>query len=196
MVIERNVVDGQGFKAGDVLFRIADHSVVWVMADVAEGDIGCRAGQADRQRDDAGPSRPRRSSGNVAVVYPHLMKETRTARVRIELPNPDLALLPDMYADVEIATGCRPSPWWRCRSSAVIDSGSRQVVLARPGRRPFRAARRQARAARRRITSRFWSGVAEGDSVVVNGNFLIDAESNLQAALKGLTAPPTTEASQ
>ncbi len=41
----------------------------------------------------------------MAVVYPHLMKETRTARVRIELPNPDLALLPDMYADVEIATG-------------------------------------------------------------------------------------------
>ena len=43
--------------------------------------------------------------GKVAVVYPHLMKETRTARVRIVLPNPDLALLPDMYADVEIATG-------------------------------------------------------------------------------------------
>jgi Cu(I)/Ag(I) efflux system membrane fusion protein len=40
VVLERNAVDGQGFKAGDVLFRIADHSVVWVMADVAEGDIG------------------------------------------------------------------------------------------------------------------------------------------------------------
>ena len=51
-------------------------------------------------------------AGKVAVVYPHLMKETRTVRVRIELPNPDLALLPDMYADVDIATGSEEP---RCR---------------------------------------------------------------------------------
>ena len=56
------------------------------------------------------------------------MKETRTARVRIELPNPDLALLPDMYADVEIATGS-DEPVVAVPASSVIDSGSRQVVI-------------------------------------------------------------------
>ena len=50
VVLERNWSDGQGFKAGDVAFRIADHSLVWVMADVAEGDIGCRRGRPERSR--------------------------------------------------------------------------------------------------------------------------------------------------
>ena len=106
IVLERNAVDGQAFKSGDVLFRIADHSVVWVMADIAEGDVGAvKPGQAVTVRMRAYPGRM--FKGKVTVVYPHLMKETRTARVRIELPNPDLALLPDMYGDVEIATGSR-----------------------------------------------------------------------------------------
>ena len=104
IVLERKAVDGQAFKSGDVLFRIADHSVVWVMADIAEGDVGAvKPGQAVTVRMRAYPGRM--FKGKVTVVYPHLMKETRTARVRIELPNPDLALLPDMYGDVEIATG-------------------------------------------------------------------------------------------
>ena len=67
-------------------------------------------------------------NGKVGVVYPHLMKETRSARVRIELPNPDLALLPDMYTDVEIATGS-DEPVVAVPMSSVIDSGSRQVVI-------------------------------------------------------------------
>ena len=105
IVLERNAVEGMRFKPGDVLFRIADHSVVWVLADVAEGDLGAVA--VGQPVDRAGPqlSRPRRSTGRSAWSIPQINKETRTARVRIELPNPDLALLPDMYADVEIATG-------------------------------------------------------------------------------------------
>ena len=127
IITERNAVDGQAFKSGDVLFRIADHSVVWVMADIAEGDVGAvRPGQAVTVRTKAYPGRV--FKGKVGVVYPHLMKETRTARVRIELPNPDLALLPDMYADVEIATGST-RPVVAVPVSSVIDSGSRQVVI-------------------------------------------------------------------
>jgi Cu(I)/Ag(I) efflux system membrane fusion protein len=127
IVLERNAVDGQGFKAGDVLFRIADHSFVWVMADVAEGDIGAlKPGQSVKVTTRAHPGRV--FAGKVAVVYPHLMKETRTVRVRIELPNPDLALLPDMYADVDIATGADEAVA-AVPQSAVIDSGARQVVI-------------------------------------------------------------------
>src|SRR5262249_5832509 len=186
IVLERKAVDGQAFKAGDVLFRIADHSVVWVMADVPEGDIGAvTAGQSVVVRTRTYPGRA--FKGRVSVVYPHLMKETRTAQVRIELPNPDLALLPDMYADVEIATGS-DVPVVAVPTSSIIDSGMRQVVIVELGDGRFEP--RDGGLGRRGPDYvEVLDGVREGDSVVVNGNFLIDAESNLNAALKALTAP-------
>ncbi len=191
VVLERNAVDGQGFKAGDVLFRIADHSVVWVMADVAEGDIGAlKPGQSVTVTTRAHPGRV--FSGKVAVVYPHLMKETRTVRVRIELPNPDLALLPDMYADVDIATGS-DEPVVAVPQSSVIDSGTRQVVIVDKGAGRFEP--REVKLGRKGDGYvEVMSGLASGESIVVNGNFLIDAESNLQSALKGLMTPPPEEA--
>ena len=192
-VLERNAVDGQGFKAGDVLFRIADHSVVWVMADVSEGDIGAlQPGQPVKVTTRAHPGRV--FNGSVSVVYPHLMKETRTARVRIELPNPDLALLPDMYADVNIATGS-DEPVVSVPESAVIDSGERQMVIVDRGDGRFEP--RDVKLGHKGDGYvEVMSGLEDGESIVVNGNFLIDAESNLQAALKGLTAPPTEEPHQ
>jgi membrane fusion protein, copper/silver efflux system len=193
VILERNAVDGQGFKAGDVLFRIADHSVVWVMADIAEGDIGAlQPGQPAKVTTRAHPGRV--FTGTVSVVYPHLMKETRTVRVRIELPNPDLALLPDMYADVDIETGT-DAPVVAVPESAVIDSGTRQVVIVDKGDGRFEP--RDVKLSRKgdgyvEVTS----GLQDGESIVVNGNFLIDAESNLQAALKALAAPPDKEQHQ
>ena len=186
IVIERKAVDGQAFKAGDVLFRIADHSVVWVMVDLPEGDIAAiKPEQTATVRVRAYPGRA--FNGKVAVVYPHLMKETRTARVRIELPNPDLALLPDMYADVEIATGSQ-EPVIAVPASAVIDSGSRQVVILDLGEGRFEP--KDVKLGRRGSGSvEILEGVQEGDRVVTDGNFLIDAESNLSSALKALTAP-------
>jgi Cu(I)/Ag(I) efflux system membrane fusion protein len=193
VVLERNAVDGQGFKAGDVLFRIADHSVVWVMANVAEGDIGAlKPGQSVKVTTRAHPGRV--FTGKVAVVYPHLMKETRTVRVRIELPNPDLALLPDMYADVDISTGS-DAPVVAVPESAVIDSGARQVVILDRGDGRFES--REVKLGRKGDGYvEVMSGLQDGETIVVNGNFLIDAESNLQSALKGLMAPPAEEAHQ
>ena len=187
IVLERKAVDGQAFKSGDVLFRIADHSVVWVMADIPEGDVAAvKPGQAVTVRMRAYPGRL--FNGKVTVVYPHLMKETRTARVRIELPNPDLALLPDMYGDVEIATGSGQAVV-AVPTSSVIDSGSRQVVIVDLGDGRFEP--RDVKLGRRGSGYvEVLEGIQEGDSVVVDGNFLIDAESNLNSALKALTAPP------
>jgi len=197
-VLERNWSDGQGFKAGDVGFRIADHSAVWMMADVAEGDIALvKPGQRVKVTTRANPGRV--FNGKVTVVYPHLMKETRTAQVRIELPNPDMALLPDMYGNVEIATGGSADAL-AVPGSAVIDSGNRQVVLVDLGDGRYEP--RDVKLGRTGDGFReVLSGLSEGDKVVVNGNFLIDAESNLQSALKGFeAASPTTtsntEASQ
>jgi membrane fusion protein, copper/silver efflux system len=182
-IVERTAVNGMRAAPGDVLFRISDHAVVWVLADVAERDLSLiEVGQKASVRLRAYPDRV--FNGKVALIYPHLMAETRTARIRIELPNPDDVLRPDMYADVEIATGTE-APVVTVSSSAVIDSGERQVVLLAKGDGRFEP--RAVKLGRRgggRVEIK--EGLAEGDKVVVSANFLIDAESNLKAALNGL----------
>ena len=130
-----------------------------------------------------------RFTGKVAVIYPQLTKETRTARVRIEIANPDGALLPDMYADVEIATGAG-EPVVAVPDDAVIDTRHA------PGR--ARSTRARAASSRARSSSarrgdgyvEIRDGVADGDRSSSSANFLIDAESNLKAALQGLRRRP------
>ena len=191
VVLERNIVEGQAFKAGDVAFRIADHSVVWVNADVPEGDLtALRQGQKVSVTTRAYPGRT--FTGEIALILPHLMKETRTARVRIELPNSDLALLPDMYTDVEIVTG-GGEPVVAVPSSAVIDSGNRQIVLLSAGEGRYEP--RDVRVGRSGDGMvEIISGITEGEKVVINGLFLLDSESNLQSALKSLTGASAKEA--
>lgn len=182
-ILERPAVNGMRAAPGDVLFRIVDHSVVFVMADIAERDLSLIAiGQKVSIRPRAYPDRP--FTGNVALIYPHLTAETRTARVRIELPNDDGLLRADMYADVEIAATAQAAAL-TVPDSAVIDSGARQVVLIDKGEGRFQP--RAVKLGRRgdgRVEIR--QGVMEGDKVVVSANFLIDAESNLKAALQSL----------
>jgi membrane fusion protein, copper/silver efflux system len=169
---------------GTVLFRIADHQVVWAIADIAERDLGLISiGQKVSVRPRAYPNRT--FSGEVALIYPHMNAQTRTARIRVELPNPDELLRPDMYADIEIATGSE-NPVLTVSASAVIDSGERQLVLLDKGEGRFEP--RAVKLGRRgdgRVE--IVDGLTEGDKVVVSANFLIDAESNLKAALQGLT---------
>ncbi len=182
-IIERTAVNGMRAAPGDVLFRIADHDVVWVLVDIAERDLSLiELGQKASVRLRAYPDRV--FVGKVTLIYPHLMAETRTARIRIELPNPDEVLRPDMYADVEIATGTE-APVLTVSNSAIIDSGERQIVLLDKGEGRFEP--RTVKLGRRgdgRVEIR--EGLAENDKVVVSANFLIDAESNLKAALNGL----------
>jgi membrane fusion protein, copper/silver efflux system len=182
-ILERAAVNGMRAAPGAVLFRIADHQVVWAMADIAERDLALiSVGQKAAVRPRAFPNRI--FSGKVALIYPHMNMQTRTARIRIELPNRDELLRPDMYADIEIATGTE-DPVLTVSASAVIDSGERQLVLLDKGSGRFEP--RAVKLGRRgdgRVE--IVEGLAEGDKVVVSANFLIDAESNLKAALNGL----------
>ncbi|MDI1264105.1 MAG: efflux RND transporter periplasmic adaptor subunit [bacterium] len=182
-IVERTAVNGMRAAPGDVLFRIVDHDVVWVMVDVAERDLALiEVGQIATVRLRAYPNRP--LTGKVTVIYPHLKPETRTARIRIELSNPEEVLRPDMYADVDIATGT-DAPVVTVSSSAVIDSGERQLVLLDKGEGRFEP--RAVKLGRRGGgLTEIKEGLAENDKVVSSANFLIDAESNLKAALKGL----------
>src|SRR5882762_3468289 len=182
IVLERNVTEGMRAQPGNVLFRIADHSVVWAIVDVAERDLGSVAvGQRATVRARSFPGRE--FSGKINVIYPQINKETRTARVRVELPNPDLLLIHDMYVDAEIETGSAETVL-AIPESAVLDSGSRQAVLVDRGEGRFEP--REVKLGHRGegyVEVR--EGLAEDDPVVTSANFLIDAESNLKAALKG-----------
>jgi Cu(I)/Ag(I) efflux system membrane fusion protein len=183
-ILERNAVNGMRAGPGNVLFRISDHQLVWVLLDVAERDLSqVSPGTKVTIRPRALGGRT--FTGEVALIYPHLMAQTRTARIRIEVPNPDEALRPEMYVDAEIETGT-PEPVLAVPESAVLDSGARQAVLIDKGEGRFEP--REVKLGRRgggyiEITE----GVTECEAVVISANFLIDAESNLKAALKGFS---------
>ena len=188
VVLERNAVDGMKTTAGAVLFRLADTSQVWVIADVPEYDMAAvRIGAAAvvRPRGLAG----RTFEGRVTLIYPQVARDTRTTRVRIELANLEGLLLPDMYVDVVIASGSGGTVV-AVAESAVIDSGTRQVVIIDRGEGKFEP-REVKTGARGGGYVEIREGLAADERVVVSANFLIDAESNLKAALRAMTSGTT-----
>ncbi|RWB35681.1 efflux RND transporter periplasmic adaptor subunit [Mesorhizobium sp.] len=184
IVLERMAVDGMMAEAGQTLFRIADVSTLWVVADVPEYELSSvRIGDKATVRIRSLPGKV--FEGKVGLIYPEIQGQTRTARIRIELPNPEGLLLANMYAEVGIATG-GTDPVVTVPDSAIIDTGDRQVVIVDKGEDSFEP-RDVKIGTRGDGMVEIMEGLAEGEKVVVSANFLIDAESNLKAALSALT---------
>jgi Cu(I)/Ag(I) efflux system membrane fusion protein len=187
VVTEKKAVQGMRFSPGETLYQIADVTAVWVLADVPEQDIALvKLGAKAVVRVDAYPER--RFEGTIAYIYPTMKAETRAIPVRLELANPGGLLKPAMYAQVELAAGSQ-APVDAVPVSAVIDSGVRQVVIVADGAGRFES-REVKTGARSEQYVEILSGVQAGDQVVLAGNFLIDSESNLKAALAGLEKAP------
>jgi membrane fusion protein, copper/silver efflux system len=185
VIIKDPPVAGMRFMPGEPLFRIADLSRVWMVGDVFEQDLALlKTGTKATLTVSAFPDRS--FPGVVTFVYPTLNAETRTARVRVELQNPQRVLKPGMYGSVEIAAGPKTEVLV-VPDSAVIDSGARQAVLVALGGGRFEP-REVKLGARGDGQVEVLSGVKEGESVVTRANFLIDSESNLRAALAGFAA--------
>ena len=118
IVLERNAVEGMRAQPGDVLFRVADTSVVWAMIDIAERDLGALAvGQPVAVK--ARSFVNREFAGKISVIYPQVNRETRTARVRIELSNPMARCFPICMwmrrSTLEAPWRCSPfrkAPFW------------------------------------------------------------------------------------
>lgn len=185
IVTEKKAVQGMRFMPGDVLYQVSDLSSVWVMADVAEQDIAAvHLGARATVRISAYPDKT--FSGAITTIYPTLNADTRTVPVRLELANPGALLKPGMFAQVELAAGAKV-PVLTVPLSAVIDSGKRQTILVQvaEGRFEPRVVRLGARSDNH---VQVIEGVGEGEAVVVSANFLIDAESNLKAAIAGFGA--------
>ncbi len=181
IVMEKLAVSGARAMAGDTLFKIADLSQVWIIAEVYEQDIGLiKLGQSAQATLDAYPGRT--FNGKVSFIYPMLDPATRTVKVRVELPNPDGLLKPMMYAQLEIASQTHTA--LAIPRSAVLESGRRTLVLVDLGEgrfepRPVKLGQRGDEMIEIR------EGLHEQERVVISANFLLDAESNLKAALSG-----------
>jgi membrane fusion protein, copper/silver efflux system len=185
VVMEKRAIAGQMVKAGEELYRLADLTSIWVIADVAEQDIGLiTLGMPANITFRALIDRP--FEGHVAFVLHELDVRTRTGKVRIEVQNPDHRIRHEMYAEVEMdASGVAQR--LAVPISAVIDSGNRQVIIVERGEGLF-----EPRAVKLGLRGdglvEIREGLKAGEKVVVTANFLIDAESNLRAALRGFTA--------
>ncbi|SLN66011.1 efflux RND transporter periplasmic adaptor subunit [Oceanibacterium hippocampi] len=190
-VLEKPAIDGMRFSAGDELFRIADLSRVWVVVDVAEQELPfLQVGQAAYL---ALPSQPGRTlEGQVAFIYPELNAATRSVRVRILIPNPDGRLKLGLFVHAEIRAQVSDEPVLAIASSAVVDDGSRRVAFVARGDGLFEP-RDITLGARAGSLVEVIEGLSAGEQVVVNGTFLIDAESNLQTALTAFTAESADE---
>ena len=202
IVMEKKAVQGMRFMPGDSLYQVADLSSVWVIADVYEQDIALvRTGGKAKISISAYPDRS--FDGTITYVYPTLKPETRTIPVRLEMSNPGHLLKPAMFAQIELPVGGKGKVL-TVPNSAVIDSGTRRIVLVQLAEGRFQP--REVKLGSRTDTYvEVMDGVKDGEQVVVAANFLIDAESNLKAAIGGFghaahgaapgagaTAPPST----
>lgn len=187
VVIEKRVIEGQRVEAGDLLYRIADLSKVWIIADVAEQDIGAvKIGDPAKIRFTAFPGEV--FEAPVTFIMHELNMATRTAKVRIELPNPDYRILHDMFADVTIETGGEMRERLAIPSSAILYNGERRSVLVAKGEGRFEP-RDVELGMRGDGYVEVTAGLKAGEEVVTSANFLIDAESSLKAALTSFTSP-------
>ena len=177
-VLEKNVVEGGAVRAGERLFRIVPLKTVWVEADVYEQDLAqVKVGQPVRV---TLPYMPGQSyDGRVAYVYPTLDKQTRTGKVRIELPNRELTLKPDMYADVRFEV--KAGDQLQVPESAVLYTGPRTLVFVDLGEGRLRP--QPVKLGRQGEDGiEVLEGLAAGDVVVTSGNFLIAAESRIRSS--------------
>ena len=182
IVTEKKALQGMRFMPGEVLYQVSDFSTVWVVADVFEQDIALvKNGTKARIKINAYPDKV--FEGIVSYIYPTLKAETRTVQVRVALANPGLLLKPAMFAQLELPVSAGGKVV-TVPVSAVIDSGTRQLVLVQQGEGRFDP--REVKLGQRSDNFvEVMAGVTEGELVVVAANFLIDAESNLKAAVGG-----------
>lgn len=182
LVTDKKALQGMRFMPGEALYEIADLSSVWIIADVFEQDLGlAKAGAKARVSINAYPGTS--FEATITYVYPTLQADTRTVPVRLELANPKGLLKPGMFAQVDLPVGGNAKVV-TVPHSAVIDSGTRRIVLVQVKEGRFEP-REVKLGGRSDDLVEVMEGVKEGEQVVVAANFLIDAESNLKAAVGG-----------
>ena len=186
VVTAKNVVEGARITPADIPFEITDLSRLWVQVDVYEAEIGhMKAGMGADLTLQTFPGRT--FKGRIAFVDPVMDPKTRTARLRLEVPNPAGELKPEMFGEVVLK-----GPGHKgilIPLDAVLDAGTSKVAFVALGNGKFEP---------REVTTgatvlekvEILSGLKAGEAVVVRANFLVDSESRLKASLARMGAAP------
>jgi Cu(I)/Ag(I) efflux system membrane fusion protein len=182
IVMEKMIVNGQSIEAGMTLYRIANLSDVWVIADIYQYELPwVKLNEPAEIELSYLPGRVLK--GKITYIYPFLSEDTKTVKVRIEVPNPDgeIALKPDMYATVNLKSPLVVNAV-AVPDEAIIRSGERNIVVVSLGGGYF-----DPREVKLGVAAdgyvQILDGIKEGEHIVTSSQFLIDSESNLKAAI-------------
>ena len=185
-VLEKSAYKGMNVMPGMSLYKLADLSVVWLYADIYEYELPfIRLGQQASVQLSYVPGEI--FTGKAIYIYPSLNPETRTAKVRFELPNPHGKLKPEMYANVEIKVHLGQK--LTAPEGAIIDTGLRQLAIIDKGNGYFEP--REVKVGSK--VDNYYEvikGLKAGERVVTSANFLIDSESKLKEAVGGMAGMP------
>ena len=175
---------GKAVKVGDMLVEVADLSLVWVWAEFYENELPMlKVGQDIDITSNSYSGE--KFQGTISVIDPFLDPAKRTARVRIDIPNPDFKLRPAMYVNAEL--GMEMGQGLTIPASAVMPTGSRNIVFVDKGGGKLEPRIVQL-GAKYGDSYEVQSGLKENERVIASANFLIDAESKVQGALKDFEA--------
>jgi len=196
VVIKKIAFQGHHVKAGEHLYEIADLSKVWVDVEVYEYEFPwIKKGMPAEMALSYIPGKI--FTGNVLYIYPFLTAKTRTARLRLEFPNPDYQLKPDMYANVNLKSAASEDSLV-IPQEAVIDSGVRKVVFVALGKGKFQP--REVRLGLEGNDDEFQvlEGLKENEQIVISAQFMLDSESRLREAIQKMLevqqqGAPTTD---
>ena len=187
-VVEKIAVEGMHVEPGQMLFRVADLSVVWVEASIYEQDLPfVRVGQQASIALEAVPGKER--SGRVVYIPSSLEPESRTAKVRFEFSNAGGALKPGMFATATVHIAGQPV--LAVPDNAVLDSGARQFVFVDGDQGHFEPREIKA-GTRANGLVEVLSGLRSGERVASSAVFLIDSESQLRGALEAFDGTPAS----
>jgi Cu(I)/Ag(I) efflux system membrane fusion protein len=182
VVTRKDVVHGARLDEGAMPYEITDLSTVWVLADVYQSELSkVKNGMPAELTLQAFPNRT--FKGKVLFLDPLLGKETRTAKVRLEFPNPKGELRPEMFGEVVLKSAEREG--LRIPADAVVRSGTRDVVFVAVGDGKFRPREVQLGASDGEAVE-VVRGLEQGEKVVTRANFLVDSESRLRASLAAM----------
>ena len=178
-VIQKMVVQGMRIMAGEKLFDLADLSTIWVIADIYEYELPLiRPGLTARVRLSYIPDKE--FTSKVDYIYPMLAGESRTARVRLVMPNPGGTLKPQMFSNIELTVNLGER--LTVPSEAVIDTGTRRIVYVDRGEGLFEP-REVATGLTTEGGIEILQGLKAGERVASAANFLIDSEAQLKGVV-------------
>ena len=188
-VIKKDVLQGMRVMPDKELYTIADLSTVWVNADIYEYELAqIRVGQ--KATIDLSYFPGRTFNGKVAWISPVLDEKTRTAKIRLEFPNREFILKPEMYANAEIEIdGGRKLA---VPDEAVLDSGLRKVVFLDKGNGRFAPAEVKLGAKYDNLYE-VLDGLSPGERILASASFLLDSESRLKEAMGAMAGMPGME---